>query len=131
MVRVFTFIDNCVWIFWFITKNIENPKKIQNKFQQITKHVFWQDNILHMWLAPKARHFEPIEHNYFCQMVKILNPLLCNPFFQNFKTLKFVWLGFHQVHPMNIYFHKWGHVFVVQKFEINCMTLCIFFYSFF
>jgi hypothetical protein len=24
-------------------------------------------------------------------------------------------LVFHQVHPMNMYFHRRGHVFVVQK----------------
>jgi hypothetical protein len=60
-------------------------------------------------------------------MLDILNPLniifLSNglknesfamqPFFQNFKTLKFLNdLVFHQVHPMNMYFHGRGHVFV-------------------
>ncbi len=45
-----------------------------------------------------------------------MNLLPCNPFIQNFKTLKFLNdLVFHQVHPMNMYFHRRGHVFVVQK----------------
>jgi hypothetical protein len=29
-----------------------------------TKHVFWQDDFLHMRLASKAKHFEPIEHKF-------------------------------------------------------------------
>ncbi len=69
-----------------------------------------------MWLASKARHFEPIEHLFFYQMVLKNSHLSCIPFFQNFKTLKFLNdLVFHQVHPMNMYFHRRGHVFVVQK----------------
>jgi hypothetical protein len=52
----------------------------------------------------------------FYQMVKKMNPLPCNPFLQNLKTLKFLYdLIFHQVHPMNMYFHRRGHVFIVQK----------------
>jgi hypothetical protein len=40
----------------------------------------------------------------------------CNLLFQNFKILKkFNNSGFHQVRPMNMYFHIRGHVFVVQK----------------
>jgi hypothetical protein len=45
-----------------------------------------------------------------------MNPLPCNPCVQTFKTLKFLNdLVFYQAHPMNMYFHKRGHVFVVQK----------------
>ncbi len=41
----------------------------------------------------------------------------CNPFLQNFKTLKFLYdLVFHWVHQMNMYFHRRGHVFVVYIF---------------
>jgi hypothetical protein len=41
-----------------------------------------------------------------------MNLLPYNSFFQNFKTLKFLFdLVFHQVHPMNMFFH----VFFVQK----------------
>jgi hypothetical protein len=132
MAGFFTFIHNCVWIFWFITINIKNPIKFQNEFQWITKHVFWQDYFLHMWLAPKAKHFEPIEHNCFCQMVKNLNPLPYNPFLQNFKTLKFCMAWFF------IKFIQWTCTFInggmfllYKKFEISCMTWRIFFYSFF
>jgi hypothetical protein len=41
-------IHNCVLIFWFIAKNAKNPRKSQNEFQWMTKHVFWQDYFLHM-----------------------------------------------------------------------------------
>jgi hypothetical protein len=42
----------------------------------------------------------------------------CNLFLQNFKTLTFLYdLAFHQIHPMNMYLHKMGHLFVVQKFQ--------------
>jgi len=35
---------------------------------------------------------------------------------QNLKTLKFLYdLVFHQVHPMNMYFHKKGHFFCTKK----------------
>jgi len=49
-------------------------------------------------------------------MVSKMSPLPYNLFLQNFKTLNFLNdLVFHQIHPMNIYFHKKGHVFVIQK----------------
>jgi hypothetical protein len=42
--------------------------------------------------------------------------LPCNLFLQNFKTLTFLYDSiFHQVQPMNMYFHRKRHVFVVQK----------------
>jgi len=45
-----------------------------------------------------------------------MSPLSCSFFLQNFKTSKFLNdLVFHQVHPMNMYFHRKRHVFVVQK----------------
>jgi len=50
----------------------------------------------------------------FCKMVLKMSPLPYNLFFQNFKTLKFFYdLIFYQIHPMNMYFHKRGHVFIV------------------
>jgi hypothetical protein len=55
-------------------------------------------------------------NNFLYQMVLKMSPLPCSPFFQNFKILKFLNdLVFHQVHPMNMYFHKRGHDFVIQK----------------
>jgi hypothetical protein len=37
-------------------------------------------------------------------------------FLQNFKTLKFLFdFVFHQVHSINMHFHRRGHVFVLQK----------------
>jgi hypothetical protein len=65
-------------------------------------------------------------------MVIKMNLLPYSHFFQNFKTLTFLYdLIFHQVHPMNMYFHKKGHVFVKYNFsEINYMILCIPFDSF-
>jgi hypothetical protein len=67
---VFIFIHNCVWIFWFIFRNVNNPKKSQNECQWTTKHVFWQDYFLHIWFAPIARHFEPVEHDCFVKWLK-------------------------------------------------------------
>jgi hypothetical protein len=37
---IFTFICNCVWIFWFIAKNVKNPKDSRNEFQWTIKHFF-------------------------------------------------------------------------------------------
>jgi hypothetical protein len=46
-----------------------------------------------------------------------MSPLPYSPFLQNLKTSKFLYdLVFHQVHPMNMYFHRRGHGFVVQNF---------------
>jgi len=55
-----------------------------------------------------------------------MSPLPCSPFLQNFKIVKKIYdLVFHQVDPMKMYFHRRGHVFVVQKFEIDYVILCI------
>ncbi len=41
-------------------------------------------------------------------------PLPFGPFFKNFKILTVLYdMVFHQVHPMNMYFHKRQHAFVV------------------
>jgi hypothetical protein len=49
-------------------------------------------------------------------MVRKMSPLACNLLRQNLKTLKFLYyLIFHQVHLMNMYFHRKGHAFVIQK----------------
>jgi hypothetical protein len=61
-----------------------------------------------------------------------MSPLPCSPFLQNFKTLKFLYdLIFHQIHLMNMYFHRKGHFLLYKKFKINCMNLCIPFNFFF
>jgi hypothetical protein len=82
------------------------PKNLKMSFNgqanMFILHVYFLD----MWLASKVRHFEPIEHNFFIKWFLKMCLLPCNPFFQNFKTLKFMNdLVFHQVHPMNTYFH--------------------------
>jgi hypothetical protein len=70
----------------------------------------------HVTCTFKVRHFEPIEHNFFIKWFKKMSPLPCNPLLQIFKILTFLYdLVYHQVHPMNMYFHKRGHVFIVQK----------------
>jgi hypothetical protein len=52
----------------------------------------------------------------FCKMVLKMSPLPCKPFLQNFKTLKFLYdLIFHQIHTMNIYFHRRGACFCYIK----------------
>ncbi len=69
-------------------------KKSYNEFQWTTKHVLWQDYFLHMWPTPKARHFEPIEHNFFVEWLKN-ESFTWQPFpskFQDFEI--FVWIGF-------------------------------------
>jgi hypothetical protein len=40
------------------------------KIPENLKNVYWQDYFLHMWPATKARHFEPIEHNFLSNGLK-------------------------------------------------------------
>jgi hypothetical protein len=58
------------------------------------KMFFGKDYFLHMWFTPKARHFEPIEHNVIAKWLKkwvfALQPFPSK--FQNFEI--FVWFGF-------------------------------------
>jgi hypothetical protein len=121
---VFTFIHNCVWIFWFLAKNAKTPKNSKNAFQWTIKHVVWQEFFLQYDLHFK---FEPIEHNSFVKWLK-KSHFPCSPFLRNLKTFKFLYnLVFHQVHIMNIYFHRRGMFLSYNFFEMNCMTLCIWF----
>jgi hypothetical protein len=53
-----------IWLSIYILVYNQKQEKSQNKFQWTTKHVFWQNYFMHMWLAPKVEHFEPIEHNF-------------------------------------------------------------------
>jgi hypothetical protein len=125
----FTFIHNCVWIFLFNARNVENLLKSHNEFQWTTKHVFWQAYFLHMWPKHlKLNILNPL-NIFFYQMVYKMNPLPCNPFLQSFKTLKFLFdLVFHQVHPMNIYFHKRGNFFSCTKRYKSIVGLYAFFF---
>jgi hypothetical protein len=64
-------------------------KKIlkKNKFSMsLIKQIFWQDYFLHMWLAPKTKHFEFIEHNVFA---KWFLKWVCCLATLSFKILKF------------------------------------------
>ncbi len=80
---------------------------------------------MHMWSTPKAEHFEPIEHMFLPNGLKN-EYFALQPSPSKFQDLKFLYdLIFHQIHPMNMYFHKRGYVFVEQFFEINYVTLCI------
>jgi hypothetical protein len=124
---VLTFIHNCVWIFLFIAKN-EKSGKSQNEFQWTTKHVFWQDYFLHIWPACKARHFE---HNFSIKWLKYWVYCLVALFFKISKLWKKFMIWFF------IRFIQWTCIFIARgmfllykKIEINCMTLCILFYSF-
>jgi len=59
----------------------------------------------------------PLNIIFFIKWFKKMSPLPCSHFFKNLKNLKFlIDLVFHQVHPMNMYFHKRGHVFVIEFF---------------
>jgi hypothetical protein len=66
-------------------------------------------------------------------MVKKMSLFSLQPFLSNFQNiLNFLYnLIFHQVHLMNMYFHRKEHIFVVKKLEINSMTFYIHFDSFF
>jgi len=75
--------------FWFNARNIENPQKFQDEFQWTTKYGFWQDYVLHMWLASTAKHFEPIEHYFFIKWFK--KWILCLAMALSFKILK-LWI---------------------------------------
>jgi hypothetical protein len=123
---------NCVWIFWFNARNIENIFKSQNEFQWTIKHVFWQNYFLHMWPTSKAIHFEPIEHNFFIKWLKkwVFCLAILSFKISRLQKICLIWV-FHQVHPMNICFHRRGMLLLYKKFEINCMTLYICFDSFF
>jgi hypothetical protein len=69
-----------------------------SKMQKISKWVsmdnqtfFWHVYFIHMWLTPKAKHFELIEHNFFIKWLK--KWVLCLTLkFQDFET--FEWIGF-------------------------------------
>ncbi len=114
-VSMVTFIHKCVSICWFIAIKPKTPKNSQNEFQWTTKHFFGKIISCTCDLHLKLDILNPL-NIFFCQMVKTMNPLPSRPFLQNFKTLKFLYdLVFHQVHSMNIYIHRRGHVFVAQK----------------
>jgi hypothetical protein len=130
----FTFIHNCVWIFWFNAINVKNPQKSQNEFQWTTKHGFWQDYFLYMWPTSKARHFEPIEHIFFIKWFKkwVLSLVALSFKISRFWNWKFSFIWFF------IKFIQWtcnfiegGMFLLYKKIEINYMTLCIPFDSFF
>jgi hypothetical protein len=95
-------------------KILENSKMSFNE----ELNMFWQDYFLQMWYVCKIRHFELIEHNYFIKWFLKMSFLPCSPFIKKFQNFVFLYdFVFHQVHSMNTYFHKRGHVFVIQKFE--------------
>jgi hypothetical protein len=126
---VFTFIHNCVWIFWFIAKNAKKCRNSKNEFQWITKHFFGKTFSYTCDLYFKLDILNPLNTIFLSNGV-FQNPFLCSPFLHNLRTLKFLYnLFFHQVHVMNIYFHKGAMFLFYKKIEINCMILCILFYS--
>jgi len=88
---------------------------------------FWHVYFLHIGLASKARHLEPIEHNSFIKWFKkwmfCFTTLLSK--FQHFEN--FEWFGFSSSSSKNMYLHRRGHVFVVQK---NWKELYDFMFSF-
>jgi hypothetical protein len=125
---VFTFIHNYAWIFLFIARNTKIPK---NEFQWTTKHVFWQDYFLHMWPTLKARHFDPIEHNFFVKWLKkwVLFLVVFSFKISRFWNLCVIWFLIKFIY-WTCPFIEGGMFFLYKKFEINYMTLCIPFDSF-
>jgi hypothetical protein len=128
----FTCIHNYVSIFWFIAKNVKNPKKIPRWISIDNQTCFLTTLFPTHVNAPKARHFELIEHNYLFQMVKILILCLVIVSFKISKLWIFFMIWFF------IKFTCWTCIFIEgdmfllhKKFEINCMTLWIHFDYFF
>jgi hypothetical protein len=120
---VFTTIHNCVSIFWFTTRKTKNPKMNFNGQPNMffVKIIYCACDLL---LKLDILNLLNI---LFCQMVRKMNLLPCSPFFQNFKTLKFLYdLVFHQVHLMNMYFHKNGYAFCY----IKSLKSIVWFYAF-
>jgi hypothetical protein len=67
-----------------------------------------------MGLAPKAKHFDLIEHNSL-RNIFLNESFALQLFFSKFQDFAILYdLDFHQVHLVNVYFHKKGHVFIVQ-----------------
>jgi hypothetical protein len=108
---VFTFIHNCAW-FWFIAINTKIPKMNFNEQPNMFYgNIFSYTCYLHF----KLNILNPLNTIVLSNSWK-KSPFPCNPFFQNLNTLKFLNnLVLYQVHIMNRYFHRRGHVFVVQK----------------
>jgi hypothetical protein len=127
---VFTFIYNCVWIFWFIARNAKNSKKSQNEFQSTTKHFFWQNYFVHIWPAPKAKHFEPIKH-FFCQMVFKWVLCIVALSFKKFKLRNFcmIWFFIKFIQRTCTFIRR--GMFLLYKKNENYIVLSILFYSFF
>ncbi len=117
---VSTFIYNCVWIFLFIAKETQIFLKLPKMSCNGQSNMFFGKIISYTCdLHLKLEILNPL-NIIFCQMVNKMNPFPHNPFLQNLKTLKFLYnLVFHQVHLMNMYFHRRGHAFVVQKVWIK------------
>ncbi len=114
------------WLCMHILVYSHKCKKSQNEFQWTTKHVFWQDYFLHMWLAPKAGNFEPIEHNFFVKWFLKWIFYLAALSFKISKLWHFFMIWFF------IMFIQWtctyierGMFLLYKKFEINYMTLYI------
>ncbi len=93
----FSCIHNYVSIFWFIAINVKKSKNTQNELQWTTKHVSWWEYFWHMWPTPKAKHFEPIEHNIFAKWFLKKNPWPFPLKFQDFEI--FVRFGFSSNSP--------------------------------
>jgi hypothetical protein len=93
--------------------------------------TFWQDYFLHMWHAHKARHFEPIEHNFLVKWLKIWVLYLVALSFKISKLWHFCLIFFFiKFIQWTCTFIEWGMLLLNKKFEINSMTLCIPFASF-
>jgi hypothetical protein len=126
----FVCIHNWVSIFWFITKTIKKFRKSQNEFPWTNKHGFWQDYFLHMWPAPKVKHFEPFEHNFFSKWLKKWELCFKISNLWNFCT---IWLFINFIHwtctfiKRDIFFGTnflksivWLYAFLLITLKIKC-----------
>jgi hypothetical protein len=123
---VFTFIHNCIWIFWFIAKNakfLEIPKiSFNGQLNMFFGKIFSCTCDLHL----KLDILNPLNIIILSNGFKKKSfPL--KPFLQNLKTSKFLYnLIFRQVHIMNIYFHKKGACFCCTIFLKSIVWLYAF-----
>jgi hypothetical protein len=108
------------------SKNCNKVPKILKWISMDNKTCFLVIIFLHMWSAFEAKHFESIEYNFLVKWFTKWVLCFVALSFKIFKTLRFLYDSiFHQVYPMNMYFHKRGHFLLYKRFEVNCIILCI------
>jgi hypothetical protein len=116
----------CTWLCINILVYKQQCKKCQNELLWITKHVFWHNYFLNMWIILKAKSLKLSEYKQLAKWFKRksfhLQPF---PFkFQDFEIFIYdlVFIKFTQQTHICIE----GNILLLDKrFQINYMILCI------